>query len=31
VNDLAALAEGAVPADADFARKLWAMGLLEPA
>jgi len=28
--ELAALAEGAVPGDAGFARKLWGMGLLEP-
>ncbi|MBS7792415.1 cupin domain-containing protein [Roseococcus sp. SDR] len=31
VAELAALAEGAVPGDAAFARKLWGMGLLEPA
>jgi hypothetical protein len=31
VTELAALAEGAVPGDAGFARKLWGMGLLEPA
>jgi hypothetical protein len=30
-SELAALAEGAVPTDAALARKLWAMGLLEPA
>lgn len=29
--ELAALAEGAVPTDTGFARKLWGMGLLEPA
>lgn len=29
--ELAALAEGAEPADAAFAQKLWSMGLLEPA
>ncbi|WP_431304528.1 cupin domain-containing protein [Sediminicoccus sp. BL-A-41-H5] len=31
VAELSALAEGAAPGDSAFARKLWAMGLLEPA
>jgi hypothetical protein len=31
VDELTALAEGAVPRDGNFARRLWAMGLLEPA